>query len=125
MNSNPSSYRTADSANLEASPETISRRAYELWEEAGKPEGTDLQHWLQAEKEMSGQSQNSSDSAAPIDLTARSDRDRYTDQQQASSRPSGAGVRESKRSSANPFGAEKRAGTQTTTQVDPTSRRTA
>jgi hypothetical protein len=29
----------------------ISRRAYSLWEEAGKPVGRDREHWLQAEQE--------------------------------------------------------------------------
>jgi hypothetical protein len=33
--------------------ESISRRAYELWEQEGRPEGSDLRHWLQAEREMS------------------------------------------------------------------------
>jgi hypothetical protein len=29
----------------------ISKRAYELWEKAGKPEGQETEHWLQAEKD--------------------------------------------------------------------------
>ena len=31
--------------------ENISKRAYELWEQAGKPEGQQTEHWLQAERE--------------------------------------------------------------------------
>jgi hypothetical protein len=31
--------------------ENISKRAYELWENAGKPEGQQTEHWLQAEQE--------------------------------------------------------------------------
>jgi Protein of unknown function (DUF2934) len=31
--------------------ENISKRAYELWEQAGKPEGQQTEHWLQAEHE--------------------------------------------------------------------------
>lgn len=33
--------------------EDISRRAYELWEKDGRPEGNEQQHWYQAEKELS------------------------------------------------------------------------
>ena len=31
---------------------SVERRAYELWEAAGRPEGTGLAHWLQAELEL-------------------------------------------------------------------------
>jgi hypothetical protein len=31
--------------------ENISKRAYELWEQAGKPEGQQTENWLQAERE--------------------------------------------------------------------------
>jgi hypothetical protein len=30
----------------------IAKRAYELWEKAGKPEGQETEHWLQAENEI-------------------------------------------------------------------------
>lgn len=33
------------------SKERIRVRAHQLWEEAGRPHGYDLDHWLQAEKE--------------------------------------------------------------------------
>lgn len=39
--------------------EMVAERAYELWEECGRPEGCDLQHWLQAETEL--KTQTSSD----------------------------------------------------------------
>ena len=32
--------------------EKISQRAYEIWEAEGRPEGRDLEHWLQAETEI-------------------------------------------------------------------------
>ncbi len=32
--------------------EKIKERAYFLWEEAGKPEGCDLEFWLKAEEEL-------------------------------------------------------------------------
>jgi hypothetical protein len=34
----------------------VSDRAYLLWQRAGKPEGQDLEFWLQAEAEVLGQS---------------------------------------------------------------------
>lgn len=34
-------------------PEQISARAHKIWIEAGKPEGKSLDHWLQAERELS------------------------------------------------------------------------
>jgi len=30
----------------------ISKRAYELWEQSGRPEGAAVDHWLQAELEL-------------------------------------------------------------------------
>jgi hypothetical protein len=51
MNSNSS---TDKSLSNRPSAETISRRAYELWEQEGRPEGADLRHWLQAEQELNG-----------------------------------------------------------------------
>lgn len=32
--------------------ERIRRRAYELWEQEGRPEGRELAHWAQAEHEI-------------------------------------------------------------------------
>ena len=32
--------------------ETIARRAYELWEQAGRPQGQSAAHWYQAEAEL-------------------------------------------------------------------------
>ncbi len=52
MNPNPTSPRS--STDTSAAAETISRRAYELWEQEGRPDGSDLRHWLQAEQELSG-----------------------------------------------------------------------
>lgn len=38
---------------MEDTPETrIARRAYELWEKAGRPEGKDQEFHYQAEKEL-------------------------------------------------------------------------
>ena len=34
------------------SRETVEERAYMIWREAGCPDGSSLQHWLQAEQEL-------------------------------------------------------------------------
>ncbi len=39
-------------AHSELSREKVAHRAYQLWEAAGHPIGQDLEHWLQAEKEL-------------------------------------------------------------------------
>lgn len=31
----------------------IAKRAYEIWEQGGRPEGRALDHWMQAERELS------------------------------------------------------------------------
>jgi hypothetical protein len=33
----------------------VRERAYQIWEEAGRPEGKAVEHWLQAEAEISAQ----------------------------------------------------------------------
>jgi hypothetical protein len=34
--------------------QAIRQRAYAIWETAGRPDGRDCEHWLQAEAEMPG-----------------------------------------------------------------------
>jgi hypothetical protein len=45
--------------------EQITRRAYEIFMERGQPEGRDLEHWLEAEKQLraTGETKNSAPSA--------------------------------------------------------------
>src|SRR4051812_23413660 len=50
MNQQASTDTSANSAN--GGTDAVSRRAYELWEKDGRPEGSDLRHWLQAEQEL-------------------------------------------------------------------------
>jgi hypothetical protein len=50
MNQDPSTSSISSRADADA----VSRRAYELWEKEGRPEGCDLRHWLQAEQECRG-----------------------------------------------------------------------
>jgi hypothetical protein len=37
--------------------EQIARRAYEIFEQRGRPEGCDLEHWLEAERQLRAQPQ--------------------------------------------------------------------
>ncbi len=37
--------------------EQIARRAYEIFEERGRPEGCELEHWLEAERQLCTQPQ--------------------------------------------------------------------
>lgn len=37
--------------------ERIRERAYVIWERAGRPEGKQVEHWLQAEAEIAGEEQ--------------------------------------------------------------------
>jgi DUF2934 family protein len=34
-------------------PEAIAKRAYELYEKSGRPDGRDVEFWLEAERELS------------------------------------------------------------------------
>ena len=62
-----------------APADEISRRAYEIWENEGRPEGADLRHWLQAEQEVSArQAGRNEDRSQPGDYGQS--RDTGTDQ---------------------------------------------
>ncbi|MCW2392742.1 hypothetical protein M2336_001105 [Sphingobium sp. B1D7B] len=45
--------------------QTISKRAYELWEAEGRPHGRDREHWEQVEQEVLSQQQQQA--ASPAD----------------------------------------------------------
>lgn len=44
-------------ARKEITPDIISARAYTLWEQAGRPQGRDLEYWLQAEAQLKQETQ--------------------------------------------------------------------
>ncbi|HTL67416.1 MAG TPA: DUF2934 domain-containing protein [Lacunisphaera sp.] len=46
--------RAAARATLAPSPEEISARAYQIWEQSGRPDGHDTDHWLEAERQLRG-----------------------------------------------------------------------
>jgi len=47
--------KKSEQVNTMSNYEAIAQRAYELWEIAGKPEGKETEHWLQAEAEVNRQ----------------------------------------------------------------------
>ncbi|MBX4958737.1 DUF2934 domain-containing protein [Rhizobium lentis] len=51
--------------------EQIRRRAYEIWEAEGRPEGADLRHWMQACDELAGEDEHET----LRDLLEQDDRD--------------------------------------------------
>jgi hypothetical protein len=46
--------------------EQITRRAYEIFIERGRPEGCDLEHWLEAEKQLRAAGQGQTKNATPV-----------------------------------------------------------
>jgi DUF2934 family protein len=48
-NKNSTTKLLVDSPNSESTPEEIALAAYCLWEQEGRPQGRDVEHWLRAE----------------------------------------------------------------------------
>lgn len=98
MNSKTSTSST--SVSVSSSPDAVSRRAYEIWENEGRPEGCELRHWLQAEQELGASSTPGASPASRASETAR-----HTDTRPLQgTRAAGAAAREpGKRSTTAPF----------------------
>lgn len=107
MNSNPT---TTSSASTSVSADAISRRAYEIWESEGRPEGCDLRHWLQAEQELgitsgslgASAGNGATTSAAPASVVRASETSSRNTDRPLSNRGT-TGARDSKRSTPAPF----------------------
>jgi hypothetical protein len=56
--------------NVEALDEQIRRRAYEIWEESGGPEGMESQHWEQAAREIAASAVEQPSNEASDDTAA-------------------------------------------------------
>jgi hypothetical protein len=120
MNQNASTDSSV-SMSFGAPAEDISRRAYEIWEAEGRPEGCDLRHWLQAEQELSARSairgQSNRDMQTESMQNARTSesaplRNTGTDMRPPQGTRAGAAAqrdthREAKRATNVPFGTEK------------------
>jgi hypothetical protein len=110
MNPNPTTASSATSSSPSA--DAISRRAYELWEQDGRPDGADLRHWLQAEKELGGAEQSNGQSNGQASRATRSTQNSATPNTDTrplqGTRGSAPTTRDSKRSgpptSPSPFG---------------------
>ncbi len=48
----------------EQKEQAIRERAYAIWEEEGRPDGKDLEHWLRAEAEINSADQEPKESHA-------------------------------------------------------------
>jgi hypothetical protein len=46
--------QSTPSSTRPVTPEQITKRAYEIWNERGRPSGCDLDHWVEAERELLG-----------------------------------------------------------------------
>jgi len=105
MNQNAST-DSSISMSFGAPAEEISRRAYEIWENEGRPEGCDLRHWLEAEQQLSaGQAMPENANTAP---TPAAPRNTGTDTRPLQGTRAGqAAQREPKRSTNTPFGSDK------------------
>ena len=91
-----------------APAEEISRRAYEIWESEGRPEGCDLRHWLQAEQELSARHAGAQASAPARASEPTAPRNTGTDTRPLQgTRAAAAAQRDTKRSTNVPFGTEK------------------
>lgn len=62
---------TATAGPTQADLDRIARRAYEIWEHAGRPPGQAEQHWVQAEKEIMAKSPLAPASFAEAEKAAR------------------------------------------------------
>jgi hypothetical protein len=50
---------------MEVHSEEVRERAYRIWETEGRPHGRDLDHWLQAEREVSVANERSPQTKGP------------------------------------------------------------
>jgi hypothetical protein len=102
MKQNPS---TESSTSQPLGDDAISRRAYELWEKEGRPEGSDLRHWLQAEQDLrTSQPDNGNQSGSESNIPPNTGSDTVPLQ---GTRAAGAANRESKRGSPTGAGPDK------------------
>ena len=106
--------------------DAISRRAYEIWEREGRPDGCDLRHWLEAEQELREQpgGTGSTEPASNAGNVSSGPRNTGSDVRPLQgTRAAAAANRENKRGSAAPFSTERNPGTSSTTNPASAARR--
>jgi hypothetical protein len=57
-------------SNRTASREQIAQRAYEIWEQTGRPDGQSSAHWFQAEAELAMRAPAAKSAAQPLTQSA-------------------------------------------------------
>lgn len=109
MNENSSNTPSTSASHHGLTAEAISRRAYELWEQEGRPENRDLHHWLRAEQELLAEQTKS---AAPASASSAAKTAGSADLPMSASaaRPAAGGRPAGKRNSGTPFPAESAGG---------------
>lgn len=45
----------SEGSEVDRNAERIRQRAYELWQQSGQPDGSEMDFWLQAEREIKGE----------------------------------------------------------------------
>jgi hypothetical protein len=84
--------RKVEQTAKESTDERIRRRAYEIWEAKGRPEGRDHEHWHEARAELAGPAKESASAAKPSTKASTKTQDRKPAQQPALGRATnGAG----------------------------------
>lgn len=121
MNSNPST----ETSSAHPSSETISRRAYELWEQEGRPEGNDMRHWFQAEQELAGRNGRNG-AEREVSPQAQQARQQASDARPLQGTRAGAAAnRDSKRTSNSPFPSDRTASNSASGKLEGAGRRRA
>ena len=107
---NSISSNDSNGVGLEVNPDEIARRAYEIWQSEGSPEGCDQQHWFRAEQELAGRGPTTGRGTETAER-ATGEVDVYPPtvdlSQPDSSRASSTGGTNRRRESASPFSARK------------------
>lgn len=108
MNDHSTNNPSTSAAHHGLTAEAISRRAYELWEQEGRPESRDLHHWLRAEKELLAEQQGKSTSpGASASAPAKAAKPNTDTEPLQGTRAAAAASRPPKRSSASPFSSDR------------------
>ena len=102
MNENSSTNVSTSSSHHGLTADQIAPRAYQIWEQEGRPENRDLHHWLRAEQELVAQ-QKSAGNTASATRTENNDTQRGGVKSSSSQPPP---QQQPKKPSGNPFPAE-------------------
>jgi len=100
----------ASTVSTDLNSDDVARRAYEIWQSEGCPDGCDQRHWLQAEQELTARASSGKVPASvpPMSEAAiDAQRPAVDVPLKESRRPATDSARERRRDSATPFAARK------------------